>query len=63
MSRAPRAWHGTPFTANGTAAVNQSLALVGGAANQLAAGDSLCLVTTGTWLGGLGNGGITITVQ
>ena len=57
------AQHGTPFTANGTAAVNQSLALVGGAANQLAAGDSLCLVTTGTWLGGLGNGGLTITVQ
>ena len=52
------------FNANGTANTNQTLTLAGGAANTLAAGDSLCLVTTGTWTGaGAGNGAITVTVQ
>lgn len=58
------AQHSGTFNANGTAATNQSLTLAGGAANTLAAGDSLCLVTTGTWTGaGAGNGAITVTVQ
>ena len=58
------AQHSSTFNANGTAATNQSLTLAGGAANVLAAGDSLCIVTTGTWTGaGAGNGAITVTVQ
>ena len=56
--------HSGTFNANGTAATNQSLTLAGGAANTLAVGDSLCLVTTGTWSGtGAGNGSITVTLQ
>ena len=51
------------FNANGTAATNQTLTLAGSGANSLAAGDRLCLVTTGgtNWTGGTGNGGLTIT--
>jgi hypothetical protein len=55
--------HTGTFDANGTANTNQSLTLAGGAANTLAVGDSLCLVTTGTWTGGAGNGAITVTVR
>ncbi len=52
------------LNANGTANTNQTLTLVGGAADDLAAGDSLCLVTTGTttWTGGTGIGGITVSM-
>ena len=51
------------FNANGTAATNQTLTLAGSGANSLAAGDRLCLVTTGgtNWTGGTGNGGLTVT--
>lgn len=50
------------FNANGTAATNQTLTPVGGAGNVLAAGDRLCITTTGTtaWTGGTGVGGITV---
>lgn len=55
--------HSGTFNANGTAATNQTLTLAGGGDNVLAAGDRLCLVTTGgaNWTGGTGNGGITVT--
>jgi len=56
------AQHTGTFNANGTAATNQTLTLAGGAANTLAVGDSLCIVTTGTWTGA-GNGAITVTLQ
>jgi hypothetical protein len=50
------------LNANGTANTNQTLTLVGGATDDLADGDSLCLVTTGTtaWTTGVGIGGITV---
>ncbi len=50
------------LNANGTANTNQTLTLVGGATDDLANGDSLCLVTTGTtaWTGGTGIGGVTV---
>lgn len=58
------AQHTGTFDANGTANTNQSLTLsVVAGATTLAAGDSLCLLTTGTWTAGAGNGGITVTVQ
>lgn len=59
------AQHSGTFNANGTAATNQTLTLAGGAANQLSAGDRLCLATTGgaAWTGGVGNGGITVTAR
>lgn len=54
--------HSGTFNANGTAATNQTLTLVGGAGNVLAAGDRICITTTGTtaWTGGTGVGGITV---
>jgi hypothetical protein len=57
--------HSGTFNANGTAATNQTLTLVGGSGNNLAIGDRLCLVTTGTteWTSGTGNGGITVTAK
>lgn len=57
--------HSGTFNANGTAATNQTLTLVGGAGNVLAAGDRLCLSSTGgaNWTAGTGNGGITVTLQ
>ena len=49
------------FNANGTAATNQTLTLVGGATDTLAVGDRLCLQSTGTgWTTGAGIGGITV---
>jgi hypothetical protein len=56
--------HSGTFNANGTAITNQTLSLVGGAGNILAAGDRLCLVTTGgtNWTAtGVGIGGVTVT--
>lgn len=54
--------HSGSFNANGTAATNQTLTLVGGATDNLAAGDRLCLQTTGTtgWTSGTGIGTITV---
>jgi hypothetical protein len=54
--------HSGSFNANGTAATNQTLTLVGGATDNLAIGDRLCLQTTGTtgWTGGVGVGTITV---
>jgi hypothetical protein len=59
------ALHSGTLNANGTANTNQTLTLVGGADDDLAAGDSICLVTTGTteWTGGTGIGGITVNYQ
>jgi hypothetical protein len=50
------------FDANGTAATNQTLTLVGGATDNLAVGDSICFQTTGTtsWTGGTAIGTITV---
>lgn len=54
--------HSGSFNANGTAATNQTLTLVGGAGNVLAAGDRICITTTGTtgWTTGTGVGGLTV---
>jgi hypothetical protein len=54
--------HSGSFNANGTAATNQTLTLVGGATDNLAIGDRLCLQTTGTtgWTAGVGIGTITV---
>lgn len=51
--------HSGSFDANGTAATNQSLTLV---STSLAAGDRICLKTTGgnNWTGGVGVGTITV---
>lgn len=56
--------HSGSFNANGTAATNQTLTLVGGATDDLAAGDRLCITTTGTtgWTAGTGVGTITVFV-
>lgn len=54
--------HSGTLDANGTANTNQTLTLVGGATDDLADGDSLCLVTTGTtaWTGGTGIGSVSV---
>jgi hypothetical protein len=54
--------HSGTLDANGTANTNQTLTLVGGATDDLADGDSLCLVTTGTtsWTGGAGIGSVSV---
>lgn len=54
--------HSGSFNANGTAATNQTLTLVGGAGNVLASGNRICITTTGTtgWTAGTGIGGITV---
>lgn len=59
------ALHTGSFDANGTAATNQDLTLVGGATDDLAPGDRICLRTTGTtsWTGGAGIGTITVFVS
>jgi hypothetical protein len=51
--------HSSSFNANGTAATNQTLTVT---TASLAAGDRLCLVTTGTtaWTAGTGIGAITV---
>lgn len=51
--------HSGSFNANGTAATNQTLTVT---TSTLAAGDRLCLQTTGTtgWTGGVGIGTITV---
>lgn len=57
--------HSGTFNANGTVATNQTLTLVGGAGNVLAAGDRLCLSTANgaVFAAGSGNGGLTVTLQ
>jgi hypothetical protein len=54
--------HSGTLNANGTANTNQTLTLVGGATDDLADGDSLCLVTAGTtsWTGGAGVGSVSV---
>ncbi len=56
--------HSGSFNANGTAAANQTLTLVGGAADNLAVGDSVCLQTGGgaNWTSGNAVGTITVFV-
>lgn len=53
--------HSGSFNANGTAATNQTLTLT---TTSLAAGDRVCLQTTGTtsWTGGTGIGGISVNI-
>jgi hypothetical protein len=58
------AWgSGAAFDANGTASTNQLATLAGGAANVLAAGDTLCAVGSGTFSTGVGSGALTIKIQ
>ncbi len=54
--------HSGSFNANGTAATNQTLTVTSSA---LAAGDRLCMQTTGgaNWTGGVGTGTITVFVR
>jgi hypothetical protein len=56
--------HSSSFNANGPTATNQSLALIGGATDNLAAGDSVCLQTGGgaNWNSGGAVGTIAVFV-
>lgn len=58
--------HSSSFDANGTAATNQTLTLSATSSDlQMAAGDRLCLSTTGgaNWTSGTGNGGVTVATR
>lgn len=57
--------HTGSFDANAAGPNVQTLTLVGGGANVLAANDSLCLITTGggNWTGGNGSGGLTVELS